>query len=234
MQISVVIPVFNELENIMPMVERITASLEKRFQEYEIVFVNDASTDGSYELLEKLKKENKHVVPYHFVKNSGQSAGIACGFQRARGELVVMMDGDLQTDPEDIHELLKYIPEYDMVNGKRATREDGFKRKIASTIGNGFRNFITQDNIEDTGCPLKLFKKEVAQSYQMFNGMHRFLPTLARYRGYKVIEVPVRHYDRLHGVSKYKVFGRAFKAFSDCFAVRWMGKKMLKYKVMGE
>ena len=132
MEISVVIPVYNELENINPMVERVTASLEKKFKEYEIVFVNDASNDGSYELLERLKTENLHVVPYHFEKNAGQSAGIACGFQKAKGELIVMMDGDLQTDPEDIHELLKFVPEYDMVNGKRATREDGFKRKLAS------------------------------------------------------------------------------------------------------
>lgn len=234
MEISVVIPVYNELENIMPMVERIEISLNKTFKEYEIIFVNDASNDGSYELLEKLKIENPHVVPYHFEKNSGQSAGIDCGFKKSKGNLVVMMDGDLQTDPEDIHELLKYVPEYDMVNGKRATREDGFKRKLASKLGNGFRNLVTNDNIEDTGCPLKLFKREVAKSYEMFNGMHRFLPTLARYRGYKVIEVPVRHYDRLYGVSKYKVFGRALKAFTDCFAVRWMGKKMLNYSVKGE
>lgn len=234
MEISVVIPVYNEFENIEPMVERLTISLEKKFKEYELIFVNDCSNDGSYELLETIKRKNSHVVPYHFIKNSGQSAGIACGFQRAKGELIVMMDGDLQTDPEDIHELLKYVPEYDMVNGKRATREDGFKRKLASKLGNGFRNLVTGDNIEDTGCPLKLFKKEVAKSYLMFNGMHRFLPTLARYKGYKVIEIPVRHYDRLYGVSKYKVFGRALKAFSDCFAVRWMGKKMLRFKVEGE
>ncbi len=233
MEISVVVPVYNELENIVPMVEKVTASLSKKFKDYEIVFVNDASTDGSYELLEKLKKENPHVVPYHFVKNAGQSAGIAAGFQMAKGELVVMMDGDLQTDPEDIHKLLEYIPEYDMVNGRRATREDGWKRKLASRIGNGFRNWVTQDNIQDTGCPLKLFKKDVAKSYQMFKGMHRFLPTLARYRGYKVIEVPVRHYDRMFGVSKYKVFGRAVQAFTDVFAVRWMKNKMLKYEIKG-
>lgn len=234
MELSVVIPVYNELENIVPMINKIEEAFSKGFTDYEIIYVNDGSTDGSYELLEKIKKENPHVVPYHFVKNCGQSAGLAAGFQRAKGDLVLMMDGDMQTDPEDIYELLKYIPEYDMVNGKRASREDGFGRNLASKIGNGFRNWVTGDNIEDTGCPIKLFKNEVVKQYKFFNGMHRFLPTLAKYAGYKVKEVPVRHYDREFGVSKYKVFGRAKKAFFDVFAVRWMRSRMLKYTVIGE
>ena len=234
MEISVVIPVYNEEENIIPMTERLEKALSRGFTSYEIIFVNDGSKDKSKEILDKLSKENTNVVPYHFTKNNGQSAAIAAGFEKAKGDLVVMMDGDLQTDPEDIYELYKYIPEYDMVNGKRATREDGFKRKLASSIGNGFRNFVTGDNIADTGCPLKLFKKEVVKTYKLFNGMHRFLPTLARYNGFKVIEVPVRHYDRMYGVSKYKVFGRAFKGFVDVFAVRWMKNRMLNYKIEGE
>ncbi|MBC2856866.1 MAG: glycosyltransferase family 2 protein [Cetobacterium sp.] len=234
MELSVVIPVYNEFENINPMIEKLEISLNKGFVDYEIIFINDGSTDGSKELLEKLKIENHRVVPYHFTKNNGQSAGIAAGFEMAKGDLVLMMDGDLQTDPEDIYELIKYIPEYDMVNGKRATREDGLKRKLASTIGNGFRNLVTGDNIADTGCPLKLFKNEVVKQYRLFNGMHRFLPTLAKYNGFKVIEVPVRHYDRLYGTSKYKVFGRATKAFLDVFAVRWMRSRTLKYRFEGD
>ncbi|MEG0645423.1 MAG: glycosyltransferase family 2 protein [Cetobacterium sp.] len=234
MEISAVIPIYNEKDNIYPMLEAVETALRKGFKNYEIIFVNDGSKDGSYEILEEVKKNNFNVKVYHFTKNNGQSAAIEAGFKKAKGDLVLMMDGDLQTDPEDVYELLKYIPEYDMVNGKRATREDGFKRKLASKIGNGFRNFVTGDNIQDTGCPLKLFKKEVAKSYKMFNGMHRFLPTLARYMGYKVKEVPVRHYDRLHGQSKYKVFGRGFKAFKDVFAVRWMKNRMLNWEIEGE
>ncbi|MBC2850157.1 glycosyltransferase family 2 protein [Cetobacterium sp. 8H] len=234
MEISAVIPVYNEKENIYPMAEAVEVALKKGFKNYEIIFVNDGSKDGSYEILEELKNNNLNVRVYHFTKNNGQSAAIEAGFKKSKGNLVLMMDGDLQTDPEDVYELLKYIPEYDMVNGKRATREDGFKRKLASKIGNGFRNFVTGDNIQDTGCPLKLFKKEVVKSYKMFNGMHRFLPTLARYMGYKVKEVPVRHYDRLHGQSKYKVFGRGLKAFKDVFAVRWMKNRILNWKIEGE
>ncbi|MEG1338445.1 glycosyltransferase family 2 protein [Cetobacterium sp.] len=234
MEISAVIPVYNEKDNIYPMLEAVETALRKGFKNYEIIFVNDGSKDGSYEILEEVKKNNLNVKVYHFTRNNGQSAAIEAGFKKSKGDLVLMMDGDLQTDPEDVYELLKYIPEYDMVNGKRATREDGFKRKLASKIGNGFRNFVTGDNIQDTGCPLKLFKKEVAKSYKMFNGMHRFLPTLAKYMGYKVKEVPVRHYDRLHGQSKYKVFGRGFKAFKDVFAVRWMKNRMLNWEIEGE
>ncbi|MGL5054465.1 MAG: glycosyltransferase family 2 protein [Fusobacteriaceae bacterium] len=231
MEISAVIPIYNEKENILAMLERVESAFKKEFKDYEIIFVNDGSNDGSYEILNKIKLENKNIRVYHFVQNKGQSAALDAGFQKAEGDLILMMDGDLQTDPEDVYKLLKFIPEYDFVNGKRATREDGFKRKLASTIGNGFRNFVTGDNIQDTGCPLKLFKKEIVKSYKMFDGMHRFLPTLAKYNGFKVIEVPVRHYDRLYGESKYKVFGRGFKAFKDVFAVRWMKNRILNWKI---
>ena len=231
MEISVVIPAYNEKDNILPMAKRVELALQKGFKDYEIIFINDGSTDGSYEILEDLKKKNSNIKVYHFTKNNGQSAAIDAGFKKSEGKLVLMMDGDLQTDPEDVYELLKYIPEYDVVNGRRATREDGFKRKLASKIGNGFRNMVTGDNIQDTGCPLKLFKQEVVKSYRLFNGMHRFLPTLAKYMGYKVTEVPVRHYDRLYGESKYRVFGRGFKAFKDVFAVRWMKNRMLTWKI---
>ena len=233
MEISAVIPVYNEKDNITPMAERVETAFKKGFKEYEIIFVNDGSHDSSYEVLNSLKEINKNVKVYHFTKNNGQSAAIDAGFQKSQGDLVLMMDGDLQTDPEDVYKLLEYISDYDVVNGKRATREDGFKRKLASKVGNGFRNFVTGDNIQDTGCPLKLFKREVVKSYKLFNGMHRFLPTLAKYMGYRVVEVPVRHYDRLYGESKYRVFGRGFKAFKDVFAVRWMKNRMLNWKIEG-
>ncbi|MGL5744269.1 MAG: glycosyltransferase, partial [Cetobacterium sp.] len=132
MEISAVIPVYNEKDNILPMVERIEAAFQKGFKKYEIIFVNDGSNDGSYEILNTLKMKKPNVKVYHFIKNSGQSAAIDAGFQKAEGNLVLMMDGDLQTDPEDVYKLLEYIPEYDVVNGRRATREDGFKRKLAS------------------------------------------------------------------------------------------------------
>jgi dolichol-phosphate mannosyltransferase len=140
------------------------------------------------------------------------------------------MDSDLQTDPDDIYVLLPYLKEYDMINGRRATREDGIRKKIQSKIGNGMRNLITSDNIQDTGCPLKLMKKDVAKSYKLFEGMHRFLPTLAKLNGFKVTEVPVRHYDQEFRISKYNAFNRMFKGLKDAFAVRWMKNRIINYK----
>ncbi len=222
---------YNERENILPMAEKLSFALAKHFNYYEIIFINDGSTDGSLEVFNQLIEDNNKVKVYHFTANNGQSAAIDAGFQKANGELVLVMDGDMQTDPEDLAVLLPYIAQYDFVNGKRAKRNDGFKRHLASLVGNGFRNLITGDNIQDTGCPLKLIRRDVVKSYKLFNGMHRFLPTLAKYMGYKVIEIPVRHYDRQFGTSKYRVFGRGFKAFFDVFAVRWMKNRILKWKI---
>ncbi len=234
-RISVIAPVYNEKENIPILIEKIEQVLKKRFTSYEIILVDDGSTDGSKEILDKEANKNGHIKVYHFTENNGQTAALAAGFKLCTGDLVVTMDADLQTDPEDIYTLLAYIDDYDMINGKRETREDGLKRKFSSFVGNTVRNFITDDNIKDTGCPLKLFKKEVVKSYYLFEGMHRFLPTLAKMNGFKVLEVPVRHYDRQYGKSKYGVFNRLFKGLKDAFAVRWMKKRKLKYKIeMGE
>ncbi|WP_300358682.1 glycosyltransferase family 2 protein [Fusobacterium sp.] len=234
-RISVIAPVYNEKENIPILIEKTEQVLKKRFTSYEIILVDDGSTDGSKEILDKEANKNGHIKVYHFTENNGQTAALAAGFKLCTGDLVVTMDADLQTDPEDIYTLLAYIDDYDMINGKRETREDGLKRKFSSFVGNTVRNFITDDNIKDTGCPLKLFKKEVVKSYYLFEGMHRFLPTLAKMNGFKVLEVPVRHYDRQYGKSKYGVFNRLFKGLKDAFAVRWMKKRKLKYKIeMGE
>lgn len=230
-RISVIAPVYNEKENIARFIRRTEQALKKKFDSYEIILVDDGSTDGSREVLDKEASQNGHVKVFHFTKNNGQTAALDAGFKMCSGDYVVTMDSDLQTDPEDIYVLLAYIDDYDMINGRRETREDGFKRKLSSFVGNTLRNLITDDNIKDTGCPLKLFKKEVVKSYYLFEGMHRFLPTLAKMNGFRVIEVPVRHYDREFGKSKYGVFNRLFKALKDAFAVRWMKKRRLSYQI---
>lgn len=229
-RISIIAPVYNEKENIKRFIEKVEIALKKRFDSYEIILVDDGSTDGSKELLDREAERNGHVKVYHFTKNNGQTAALAAGFKACTGDFVVTMDSDLQTDPEDIYILLAYITEYDMVNGRRATREDGINKKISSLIGNGMRNLITGDDIKDTGCPLKLFKKEVVDTFHLYEGMHRFLPTLSKINGFKVIEVPVRHYDREYGQSKYGVFNRLFKGLKDAFAIRWMKKRKLSYE----
>lgn len=230
-RISVIAPVFNEKENINRFINKTEEALQKGFDSYEIILIDDGSTDGSSQLLDEESRKNGHIKTYHFTKNNGQTAALSAGFKLCTGDIVVTMDSDLQTDPEDIYKLTPYLNEYDMINGKRATREDGIKKKISSLIGNSVRNLITGDNITDTGCPLKVFKRNVVNSFYLYEGMHRFLPTLAKINGFKVIEVPVRHYDRAYGYSKYGVFNRLFKGLKDAFAVRWMKKRIISYEL---
>ncbi len=232
MEISFVIPVFNEEENIPLLVQKLEETVKYHFDSYEFLFVDDGSTDKSREILLEISKEKQYVRPIIFKKNCGQTAALAAGFRLSQGDIVVSMDGDLQSDSLDIYLMIPYLKEYDMVNGMRKTREDGIIRKISSIVGNGFRNFLTGDNITDTGCPLKVFKKEVVKSFYLYKGMHRFLPTLAKINGFKVTEVPVSHYDRIFGKSKYGVFNRLFTGFEDVLAVRWMKKRRVDYEII--
>ena len=232
MEISFVIPVFNEEENIPLLIQKLEETVKYHFDSYEFLFVDDGSTDKSREILLEISKEKQYVRPIIFKKNCGQTAALAAGFRLSQGDIVVSMDGDLQSDSLDIYLMIPYLKEYDMVNGMRKTREDGIIRKISSLVGNGFRNFLTGDNITDTGCPLKVFKKEVVKSFYLYKGMHRFLPTLAKINGFKVTEVPVSHYDRIFGKSKYGVFNRLFTGFEDVLAVRWMKKRRVDYEII--
>ena len=232
MEISFVVPIFNEEENIRILVEKLELAVAGKFDEYEFILVDDGSTDKSREILEKLAENKKYLKPIYFKKNCGQSAALSAGFKYCSGDIVVSMDGDLQTNPSDISLLIPYLKEYDMVNGMREKRQDGLYRKLVSVIGNSFRNFITKDNIQDTGCPLKVFKKEVVKSFCLYKGMHRFLPTLAKNNGFSVIEITIPHYDRIHGTSKYTTLNRMFVGFEDVFAVRWMKKRRINYEIV--
>jgi glycosyltransferase involved in cell wall biosynthesis len=232
--LSIIAPVYNEEENISKFIEAANNAAKKRFKSYEIILINDGSTDKSKEVLIDEAGKNPNIKVINFTKNNGQTAALAAGFKACIGDFVLTMDSDLQTDPNDMYILFHYINEYDVINGRRSSREDGIKKKISSLVANKVRNFITDENIEDTGCPLKLFKKEVVKSFYLYEGMHRFLPTLAKINGYKVIEVCVSHYDRKFGKSKYGVFNRLFKALKDAFVVRWMKQRKLKYLIEPE
>ncbi len=231
MEISFVIPVYNETENVTLLVKKLEETVKYHYKFYEFIFVDDGSTDGTTELLLEISKEKDYVKPVFFAKNAGQTDALAAGFKVANGDIVVSLDGDLQSDPFDIYIMIPHLKEYDMVNGIRKSREDGVIRKLSSVIGNGFRNWVTGDNITDTGCPIKVFKKEVVKSFYLYKGMHRFLPTIAKINGFKVTEVPVTHQDRIFGKSKYGVFNRMFVGFADVIAVRWMKKRRLTYAV---
>ena len=203
---------------------------ESEHTPFEIIYVDDGSTDGSSQILDRLAAEHSYVIVLHFDRNYGQSSAFDAGFKRSAGALVVTMDGDLQNDPGDIGTLLAYADKYDLVCGWRTDRHDSLARKISSRVANAVRSAVTGDRVHDTGCSLKVFRREVVENLQLFVGMHRFFPALALMHGFTVTEVPVRHHPRMHGVSKYGVGNRLFKGLYDLLAVRWMQDRVLKYR----
>ena len=232
--LSVVFPVYNEEENVPILLDEVARALDGRGWKYEIVAVDDGSKDRSLQILRDARKKYPTLRVLTFEKNSGQTAALDAGWRAARGTFVVSLDADLQNDPADIPKMMAELEKSnaDMVIGVRVNRQDTWARKIQSRIGNGVRNWITRDHITDTGCSLKLVKREAIDRVRLFTGMHRFLPTLVRNEGYKVIETPVNHRPRQFGVSKYGAMNRAFRGLADCFAVRWMTDRNLRYKVM--
>lgn len=234
--LSVVFPVYNEEENLPILLREIRAALDGKGWTYEIVAADDGSKDRSVEVLRAAQAEYPTLRIVTLEKNSGQTAALDAAWRAARGRLVVSLDADLQNDPADIPNMVKRLEESasDMVIGVRVNRRDTLSRRLQSKLGNAVRNWITGDQITDTGCSLKLVKKEAVDRVRLFTGMHRFLPTLVRYAGYKVIEMPVNHRPRQFGVSKYGAMNRAFRGLADCFAVRWMGKRMLRYRAHEE
>jgi dolichol-phosphate mannosyltransferase len=234
--LSVVFPVYNEEENLPILMEEIARALDGKGWSYEVVAVDDGSTDRSLAVLRDLRAKYPSLRILAFEKNSGQTAALDAAWRGAHGRLVVSLDADLQNDPADIPKMMLALEssEADMVIGVRVNRHDTWSRKMQSRIGNGVRNWITNDRITDTGCSLKLVKREAIDKVKLYTGMHRFLPTLVRMAGYKVIEMPVNHRARKFGTSKYGAMNRAFRGFVDCMAVRWMGKRMLRYRVKEE
>lgn len=232
--ISVVVPIKDERDNLLALTDQLLKVLQSREESnaspFEIIYVDDGSTDGSSQILDRLAAEHPAVTVLHFDRNHGQSAGFDAGFKRSNGVLVVTMDGDLQNDPEDIGTLLPYAREYDLVCGWRTERHDTLMRKISSRVANAVRNAVTCDRIHDTGCSLKIFRRCVIERLQLFNGMHRFFPALALMHGFTVTEVPVRHHPRMHGISKYGVGNRLFRGLYDLMAVRWMQTRVLRYR----
>ncbi len=234
--LSVVFPVYNEEENVPILLEEITAALRGKPWSYEMVAVDDGSTDASLEVLRLSRTKYPNLRVLAFDRNHGQTAAFDAAWRAARGKYVVSLDADLQNDPADIPPMMERLQQSgaDMVIGVRTDRQDTWTRKVQSRIGNGVRNWITGDRITDTGCSLKLARREAIERVPLYTGMHRFLPTLVRMQGFAVIEMPVRHRPRRFGVSKYGAMNRAFRGLIDCFAVRWMSKRVLKYKVSEE
>jgi len=229
--LSIVIPVYNERENLLPLWEEVRAALDRTGRSAEIIFANDGSLDGSAEVLSSLRRTDSSVRVLHLRPNSGQTAALVAGFRAARGEIVVTLDGDRQNDPADIPALLAKIPEFDAAVGYRANRADNWVRRVSGWISNAVRNAVSRDDIIDTGCMLKAFRRECLSTLPEFNGMHRFLPTLVRMAGFKVCQIPVRHRPRLAGRSKYGIGNRLFPALRDLLGVRWLQNRHMTYNV---
>jgi dolichol-phosphate mannosyltransferase len=226
-QISVVVPVFNEEENMSILQTEIRAALAGR--DYEIIFVDDGSSDGT---AEKTDTADPRIRLLRFEKNAGQSAATYAGVNAARGDIVVLLDGDLQNDPAEIPKFLAALTDdVDLVCGYRAQRKDTLVKRITSRIANFVRSRFTRDGVRDTGCGLKAMRRECVTTLVPFKGMHRFVPALVKGAGYRLVEVPVKHRARRFGQSKYGLGNRALRATIDMFGVRWLLSRQLNYKL---
>ena len=224
--LSLVAPAYNEQENLAPLHARVVEALgpERR---WELVLVDDGSTDGTAQVIRDLVRADARVRGVFLSRRCGQTAALTAGLRAARGALLATLDADLQNDPIDVPALIEHLGEHDAVVGYRAVRNDSFVRRASSRIANGFRNWATKDQVRDTGCGLKLFRREAILAIPLFEGMHRFLPTLLRMHGFTVAEHPVSHHPRTRGKSKYGIHNRLWRSLRDLIAVRWMSTRAI-------
>ncbi|BBD09077.1 family 2 glycosyl transferase [Desulfovibrio ferrophilus] len=227
------IPVFNEEANLPVLHKEISTALTGIKPSWEVIYINDASTDNSLAVIRDLAAKDEHVRYLSFRENRGQSAGFAAGFQHATGDVVVTLDADLQNDPADIPSMLAmYDAEgADMVIGWRTTRKDTAVKRLSSRIGNAARNWWTRETVHDTGCSLKVMRTEMARRMPMFKNMHRYLPTLMKMQKAKVMETPVNHRHRMHGESKYGTWDRLKAGLYDLIGVRWLLDRAIDYDI---
>jgi len=233
-ELSLVVPAYNERDNLALLLAEIAAALTGR--SYEVIVVDDGSTDGTFDALKALRRQYPQLHIIAFERNAGQTAAFAAGFRAARAPIVVTLDADLQNDPADIPQLVDTLERTGAtaVAGYRATRRDTSWKRLQSRIANGVRNRLNGEVIRDTGCSLKAFRTEAVRAVPLFTGMHRFLPTLIKMEGGTVTEVPVSHRPRKHGVTKYGMWNRVWRSLQDAFAVRWMQRRALRYRIREE
>ena len=231
LEISVVIPIYNEVDNIAPLLAELRAALAAVGRSYEIVLVDDGSSDGSAERLVAEAAADPAIVALRFERNAGQSAALAVGLQRARGEVIVTLDADLQNDPADLPRVLAALEGADLVSGIRANRQDVALRRMSSRVANWTRRQVLGDPVTDIGCSFKAYRREVLDGMPYFVGVHRFLPALCVFRGARLVEVPISHRARRHGVSKYGVGNRLWRGLYDLVGVSWLKTRLLRYRV---
>jgi dolichol-phosphate mannosyltransferase len=234
--LSLVIPCYNEQENVPTLLRRVEGALRLIGRPFEVILVDDGSTDETPKLLAAGMAQYPWLRVLRMAKNGGQSAAFEAGFDAARGELIATIDADLQNDPEEIPRLLPLLdgpdgkPAYDMITGWRKDRQDTNFRRWQSRQANRIRNRISLETVQDSASSLKVYRAHAIKGMKLFNGAHRFFPTLVKMRGYKVLETPVKHSPRFAGTAKYGFGNRALRAFIDLLGVRWMKERALRYQ----
>lgn len=234
LELSLVIPCHNEEKNLQPLVSAIHTALNSLGVDYEMVITDDCSTDNSWDVLKQLAAGDPQLRIQRFQFNCGESAASWAGMQASRGRIIATLDADLQNDPKDLPAMLEALKRADCVCGTRtATRGkgDNWIRIASSRIANWVRNKLSGENISDAGCTYRVFKRECIANVNFFNGAHRFLPTLIKMEGFRVVEVPVSTNPRFSGTSHYGVWNRLFKSFRDLLGVRWLKSRQLRYRV---
>lgn len=223
--LSIIVPIFNEEDNLGPLREKTVAALEQIDRPFELIMVNDGSTDRSGEILDSFAAEDSRIKVIQFRRNFGQTAALMAGIDHANGDVLIPMDGDLQNDPSDIPRLLAKLDEgYDVVSGWRKNRKDRmFSRKLPSIMANRFISLISGVHLHDYGCTLKAYRSDVMQDVKLYGEMHRFIPIYASWQGGRVCEIPVNHHARIHGSSKYG-WKRTFKVILDLMVVQFLNK----------
>ncbi len=229
--LTIIVPVYNEEDNLQRVGQELSDYLNRTATGAKILFVNDGSTDRSGEMIETLCEQNPLFSYIHLAKNSGLSAAMKAGFDHVDTKFAGYIDSDLQTSPQDFDLLMAYADDYEMVTGIRVNRKDSFVKNLSSKIANSVRRSFTHDGVSDTGCPLKVIRTDIAKKIPFFKGMHRFLAALVQLEGGKVKEVPVRHFPRVAGKSKYHMWNRLLGPTADLFAYRWMSNRYIRYQI---
>ncbi len=228
---SVIIPLKNEEKNITPLVNELEPIMNQLGKPWELICINDGSQDNTQEVLENLAQSKPYLRIVTFDRNYGQSSAFDAGFRNAKGEFIITLDGDRQNDPADIPLLTKAIDTFDLVCGIRKKRKDTFSKRLISFCANSIRQWVCQDGISDTGCSLKIYRRSCFEKIKLYHGMHRFLPALFVIEGFRVHELPVNHRERTQGKSNYHFFNRSLNTVADLFAVAWMRKRRLNYRI---
>lgn len=234
--LSLVIPAYNEKENVPTLLERVGQSMQQVGRPFEVIVVDDGSSDGTAELLHDAMKITPWLRILRMARNSGQSAAFDAGFKAARGQIIATIDADLQNDPEEIPRLLPMLDgahdgqRYDMITGWRKDRQDTKFRRWQSRQANRIRNWISKETVVDSASSLKIYRRQCLAGIYLFTGAHRFFPTLVKMRGCTCLEVPVKHSPRFAGTAKYGFRNRALRAFVDLLAVRWMKSRFIRYE----